>query len=102
MTAKFQFESTAITALASQCDVMIIGSGSSGLVSAVQAHELGLKLVILGKMAKIGGNTTRASSGMNAAGEVVSGFHGNNRIGGNSIVETVVFGYQVYWDSMTS
>ncbi|WP_318767416.1 flavocytochrome c [Lactiplantibacillus carotarum] len=67
MAAKFQFEPTAITALADQYDVIIIGSGSSGLVSAVQAHELGLKPVILEKMPKIGGNTTRASSGMNAA-----------------------------------
>ncbi|AVK61594.1 flavocytochrome c [Lactobacillus sp. CBA3605] len=71
MAEKFQFDSTAITALKDQYDVIIIGSGSSGLVSAVQAHELGLKPVILEKMAKIGGNTTRASSGMNAAESLV-------------------------------
>lgn len=71
MAAKFQFEPTAITALQSQYDVIIIGSGSSGLVSAVQAHELGLRPVILEKMPKIGGNTTRASSGMNAAETLV-------------------------------
>jgi Succinate dehydrogenase/fumarate reductase, flavoprotein subunit len=29
-----------------------------------------------------------------AAGEVAGGLHGNNRIGGNSIAETVVFGRQ--------
>lgn len=57
MAAKFQFESTVITTLASQYDVIIIGSGSSGLVSAAQAHELGLKPVILEKMRKIGGNS---------------------------------------------
>ncbi|AVK64155.1 flavocytochrome c [Lactobacillus sp. CBA3606] len=71
MAAKFQFEPTAITALKDQYDVIIIGSGSSGLVSAVQAHELGLRPVILEKMPKIGGNTTRASSGMNAAESLV-------------------------------
>lgn len=79
MATKFQFGLTAITALASQCDVIIIGSESSGLVSAAQAHELGLKPVILEKMRKIGGN---------------------------SIAEAVVFGrqagQQVYRDSMTS
>jgi flavocytochrome c len=32
--------------------------------------------------------------GLFAAGEVVGGLHGNNRIGGNSIAETVVFGRQ--------
>lgn len=71
MGAKFQFEPTPIKTLAAQYDVIIIGSGSTGLVSAVQAHELGLKPVILEKMPKIGGNTTRASSGMNAAETLV-------------------------------
>lgn len=33
-------------------------------------------------------------SGAFAAGEVAGGLHGNNRIGGNSIAETVVFGRQ--------
>lgn len=69
--AKFQFEATPLAALQDQYDVIIIGSGSTGLVSAVQAHELGLKPVILEKMPKIGGNTTRASSGMNAAETLV-------------------------------
>ena len=48
-------------------DVIIIGSGSAGLVSAIQAYELGLKPIIIEKMPTIGGNTKRASSGMNAA-----------------------------------
>ncbi|PNH16863.1 FAD-binding protein, partial [Lactobacillus iners] len=30
--------------------------------------------------------------GFYAAGEVTGGLHGNNRIGGNSITETIVFG----------
>lgn len=33
-------------------------------------------------------------NGLYAAGEVTGGLHGNNRIGGNSIAETVVFGRQ--------
>ena len=32
--------------------------------------------------------------GLLAAGEVAGGLHGNNRIGGNSIAETVIFGIQ--------
>lgn len=35
-----------------------------------------------------------AIAGLLAAGEVAGGLHGNNRIGGNSIAETVVFGRQ--------
>ena len=33
-------------------------------------------------------------AGLFAAGEVSGGLHGNNRIGGNAIAETVVFGRQ--------
>ncbi|MBP5842194.1 flavocytochrome c [Lactiplantibacillus plantarum] len=67
MAEKFTFTSTALADLKPNYDVVIIGSGGAGLTAAIQAHELGLNPVILEKMPKIGGNTTRASSGMNAA-----------------------------------
>lgn len=67
MADKFTFTPTALADLKTTYDVVIIGSGGAGLTAAIQAHELGLRPVILEKMPKIGGNTTRASSGMNAA-----------------------------------
>jgi len=67
MAEKFVFTPTKIDQLKKHYDVVIIGSGGAGLTSAIQAYELGLSPVILEKMDKIGGNTTRASSGMNAA-----------------------------------
>ncbi|KTF00909.1 flavocytochrome c [Lactiplantibacillus plantarum] len=67
MAEKFTFTPTALADLEPNYDVVIIGSGGAGLTAAIQAHELGLNPVILEKMPKIGGNTTRASSGMNAA-----------------------------------
>lgn len=67
MAEKFTFTPTALADLKPNYDVVIIGSGGAGLTAAIQAHELGLNPVILEKMPKIGGNTTRASSGMNAA-----------------------------------
>ncbi|MCB7467674.1 flavocytochrome c [Lactiplantibacillus plantarum] len=67
MAEKFTFIPTALADLKPNYDVVIIGSGGAGLTAAIQAHELGLNPVILEKMPKIGGNTTRASSGMNAA-----------------------------------
>lgn len=67
MSEKFIFTPTKIDQLKDNYDVIIIGSGGAGLTSAIQAYELGLSPVILEKMDKIGGNTTRASSGMNAA-----------------------------------
>lgn len=67
MAEKFSFEPTDLKQLKDNYDVIIIGSGGAGLTSAIQAYELGLSPVILEKMDKLGGNTTRASSGMNAA-----------------------------------
>ena len=67
MAEKFTFTPTALADLKPNYDVVIIGSGGAGLTEAIKAHELGLNPVILEKMSKIGGNTTRASSGMNAA-----------------------------------
>lgn len=67
MTKKFIFQSTPLSKLADHYDLLVIGSGGTGLTAALQAKELGANVAILEKMDKIGGNTTRASSGMNAA-----------------------------------
>ncbi|WP_119317350.1 flavocytochrome c [Companilactobacillus formosensis] len=67
MANKFVFKPNMIEELKDSYDVVIVGSGGAGLTSAIQAYELGLSPVILEKMDKIGGNTNRASSGMNAA-----------------------------------
>lgn len=48
-------------------DVVVIGSGGAGLSSAVTMHDLGEKVIVLEKMAIIGGNTNRAEGGINAA-----------------------------------
>ena len=48
-------------------DLIVIGSGGAGLTTAVQARELGLTVAVLEKNTQVGGNTKRASSGMNAA-----------------------------------
>lgn len=65
--AKYVFQPTDIKELKDQYDLVVIGSGSTGMTAALQAHELGLNPVIFEKMANFGGNTNRASSGMNAA-----------------------------------
>ena len=49
-------------------DVAVIGAGGAGLSAAVQAHNLGAKVVVVEKMAMVGGNTIRAAGGLNAAG----------------------------------
>ena len=50
-----------------QVETIVIGAGCAGLTAALQAHEIGKEVMILEKMPRIGGNSMRASSGMNAA-----------------------------------
>lgn len=56
-------------------DLIVIGAGGAGLTAAVQARELGLTVAVLEKNAKVGGNTSRASSGMNAAETSIQARH---------------------------
>ena len=53
---------------AEQADIVVIGAGGAGMAAAVQAHDNGVKkVVILEKMPMAGGNTVRATGGINAA-----------------------------------
>lgn len=76
MTEKFYFTPATSKQLQEQYDLIIIGSGGAGLTAALQACDLGLKPVIFEKMQRLGGNTSRASSGMNAAESNVQIKHG--------------------------
>ncbi|KIW02935.1 uncharacterized protein PV09_05981 [Verruconis gallopava] len=38
-------------------DIVVVGSGASGLSSAVRAHDLGLRVVVLEAYSKVGGST---------------------------------------------
>lgn len=48
-------------------DVVIIGAGGAGLSAAKAAADAGAKVIVLEKMAFVGGNTNYATGGMNAA-----------------------------------
>lgn len=49
-------------------DVIVVGAGGAGLSAALSASMAGAKVVVLEKMAMLGGNTLRATGGINAAG----------------------------------
>ncbi|NRG33805.1 flavocytochrome c [Niallia circulans] len=49
-------------------DVAIVGAGGAGLAAAVKASEAGKSVVILEQMPIIGGNTNKATGGMNVTG----------------------------------
>jgi fumarate reductase flavoprotein subunit len=53
--------------LKSSYGVVVIGSGGAGLSAAVSAKEAGADVVIFEKMGILGGNTNRATGGINAA-----------------------------------
>ncbi len=54
---------------ARQADIVVIGAGGAGMTAAIQAVQDGATdVVILEKMPATGGNTTRSTGGLNAAG----------------------------------
>ncbi len=56
------------TAETLDCDVVIVGAGGAGLTAAVRANQEGAKVLVLEKMPLVGGNSLKASGGMNCAG----------------------------------
>lgn len=48
-------------------DVVVIGAGGAGMSAAIEAADAGKSVIVVEKAAMTGGNTTRATGGMNAA-----------------------------------
>ena len=49
------------------CDIVIVGAGGAGMTAAINAKQAGKNVIIVEKGALEGGNTSRATGGMNAA-----------------------------------
>lgn len=62
-----QQEYTDPSELKDSYDIVIVGSGGAGMAAAIQAKESGMNPVIFEKMPVAGGNTVKASAGMNAS-----------------------------------
>lgn len=58
---------TPIDQLKDQYDVIIVGAGGAGMTAALEAKANGMNPVVFEKMPVAGGNTLKASSGMNAS-----------------------------------
>jgi fumarate reductase flavoprotein subunit len=52
----------------SSYDIIVVGAGGAGLSAAITAKEAGANVVVFEKMSIPGGNTIRATGGINAAG----------------------------------
>lgn len=50
-----------------EADIVIVGAGGAGMTAAIDATQAGKKVILLEKMSYAGGNTTKATGGMNAA-----------------------------------
>ncbi len=61
-------EAEAVTVEDATCDVVIVGAGGAGMSAALQAVDSGVEsVIIVEKAGSTGGNTSRATGGMNAA-----------------------------------
>ncbi|MCQ2441780.1 MAG: flavocytochrome c [Oscillospiraceae bacterium] len=49
------------------CDIVIVGAGGAGMTAAINATQQGKDVILIEKMPYVGGNTTKATGGMNAA-----------------------------------
>ena len=56
----------AIQDLVRSCDVVIVGAGGAGMTAAITAADAGKSVVIVESQAMVGGNSVRATGGMNA------------------------------------
>ena len=50
-----------------EADIVIVGAGGAGMTAAIDATQAGKTVILLEKMSYAGGNTTKATGGMNAA-----------------------------------
>ncbi len=50
-----------------EADIVIVGAGGAGLTAAIEATQAGKSVVVLEKMSFAGGNSIKATGGMNAA-----------------------------------
>lgn len=81
-----------------EADVAIVGAGGAGMTAALTAAEAGKKVIILESQAMVGGNTVKATGGMNAAKTV---YQDNNTFGETAGVEKVFVSAEAYADNET-
>ena len=49
-------------------DVVVVGAGGAGLAAAAAAHQAGASVIVLEKLAAVGGSTARSGGGISATG----------------------------------
>jgi len=77
-------------------DVVIVGAGGAGMTAALTAAEHGAKVIIVESQAAVGGNSVRATGGMNAGDTPTQD---TNAFGENAGVEAVLKNAEAYADN---
>lgn len=76
-------------------DVVIIGSGGAGLAAAIEAKDAGKEVIIVEMMNMVGGNTLRATGGLNAAGTSIQKDQGIEDSADSHYEDTMKGGYNI-------
>ena len=79
-------------------DVVIVGAGGAGMTAALTAAEMGAKVIIVESQAAVGGNSVRATGGMNAGDTPTQD---TNTFGETAGVESVLKNAAAYADNET-
>ncbi|MBR6569015.1 MAG: flavocytochrome c [Clostridia bacterium] len=79
-------------------DVVIVGAGGAGMTAALTAAENGAKVIIVESQAVVGGNSIRATGGMNAGD---TPYQDNAEFGQAAGVEKTLSGIDAYADNET-
>ena len=80
-------------------DVVVIGAGGAGMTAAMTAADAGQKVVILESQAMVGGNSARATGGMNAAKTVYQDENEFDQVAG--VEKTLATAAEKYADNET-
>ena len=75
-------------------DVVVVGAGGAGMSAAITAADAGKTVVILESQAMVGGNTVRATGGMNAA---KTALQDNNEFGEQAGLEKTLASVETSW-----
>lgn len=78
-----------------EVDCVVVGAGGAGMTAALEAKAAGLNVVIVEKMAMAGGNSVKATGGMNAADTDVQEAYGVEDTVEIFVEDTMKGGYEL-------
>ncbi len=78
------------------CDIVVVGAGGAGMVAALTAADAGSNVIIVESQPAVGGNSVKATGGMNAAKTV---YQDNNEFAESAGVEKTLKSAEQYADN---